>query len=194
MTHAANHGRIAISTMRRRGGVRYVAQRELRRFVTTPACWVVVHPREIVEPELRLHAIAAWEAAGAPTCYAISDLAAQYGVSGSTIGRWRERGWCAEAWHWHGGAERGAWWLVWAGPMPEPLPVPYIQPRIQPTRRAVGAARRIAVLAAVEQRGGPPGRGRAAPGFWEGVAADTGASVKYAQRIWYVDCRKEATV
>lgn len=177
--HAARHQRL---TVRYRRGVGYVALAELERFATSPACWVAVAPCDIVDPALRRVAVAAWRQAGCPQWHRTGDLARRYAVSRATIARWRERGWQAGAWHWHGNAAqtKGEWWLIWAGDLPAGMPVPYILPRVQPTRRAVGAARRQAVLRAVAARGGPPGRG-ASGDFWRAVAAEAGCAVVTAQ-------------
>ena len=183
---AADAGRLEA---RRRGSARYVTQAELRRFVATPAAWVAAHPRDIVDPDLRAHALAAWEACGSPALYPVSDLARRYAASPATVARWRERGWCAGAWHWHGSARHGAWWLVWAGDLPAAPPIPWpTAGRTQPTRRAVGEARRAAVIAAVERRGGPPGRGSRS-GFWAAVAAEVGGAIPYVHRLWYEHAR-----
>jgi len=117
--NAARHGRIATNP----GCRSRLSWSELRRYLSTPACWVLVHPREIADDELREIATAAWDAAGAPRFYASADLCQHYYISTSTLCRWRDRGWPnVAAWHWQGG-RRGAgnWWLVWSGPLPPPI-------------------------------------------------------------------------
>lgn len=183
IVHAVNAGRLRAGPRRR--GARHIAHAELRRFVTTPAAWVVVHPLEIIDPSLRAVAAAAWRAAGSPALYAPADLRRRYHVSDSTLSRWRAAGWASGCWHWHGSHQhhRGAWWLVWAGPLP-PAPAARQPGAVQPTRRAVGQASRAVIVAAVLARGGAPGRGTRG-GFWAAVAVETGFSAPYAVRVWW---------
>lgn len=174
--HAADARRLAT---RRRGRVRYVTRAELRRFAATPACWAAVHPREIVDPDLRAAAVAAWEAAGAPALYAAADLARRYHIGLSTVARWRGRGWPAPgAWHWHGGRRAGDWWLVWPGALPPP------PARRRPGRRAWRTESRRRVLDAVRRLGPPPPHKYGREGYWRAVADAACVSASYACRLY----------
>ena len=174
------HGLIA--TTKIRGDYR-LTQRELQRFVTTPDCWIAVHPREIIDPDLRQVALDAWRQAGSPRWYALTDLANRYpSFAPNTIKGWRDRGWLAGHWHWQGGDTAGIWWLIWAGDLPAaPMPKPTFNPRADEQRQRAMPAR-AAVVSAVLALGGLPGKGQR--GFWSEVARAADCPIATARSRW----------
>lgn len=172
------HG--AIAAKRCRGDYR-ITLKELRRFACSHDCWTLVHPRDIIDPDVRQAALDAWRAAGCPRCYTTSDLTQHYAATQSTIKGWRSRGWLEGHWLFQGGAEsrRGVYWLIWAGDLPDP-PVRKPSPHGQ-TFIKKAAAHRAPVVDAVLSRGGPPGKGTS---FWPQIAAELGSPIATCRTRW----------
>jgi len=99
---------------RRRPARPQISLHTLTAFVAEPRAWLLVAPRDILDPDLRAAAMAAWQAAGEPRWWSAHDLAHACHITTSTVGWRRRNGWGTTwerwgPWWWHLGTEPPAW-------------------------------------------------------------------------------------